>query len=234
MPAELIDGKAIGAAIREEVARDVAELTARGVRPGLAVVLVGEDPASTVYVRMKGKACEKAGMHSVTVRLPASTSQDELLGQVDALNADPAIHGFLVQMPVPPHIDGDTIVRRISPDKDVDGFHPVNVGKLLIGERDGFAPATPAGVQELLVRSGVETAGAHCVVVGRSNIVGKPMAALMVQNVRGANAPSSTSFAVCVSVDTATADVGLAPGIPPTPTADSSASNATSSVGSIA
>ena len=188
MPAELIDGKAIGAAIRQEVARDVAALAARGVRPGLAVVLVGEDPASTVYVRMKGKACEEAGMHSVTVRLPASTSQDELLAQVDALNADPAIHGFLVQMPVPPQIDGDTIIRRIRPDKDVDGFHPVNVGKLLIGERDGFAPATPAGVQELLVRAGVETAGAHCVVVGRSNIVGKPMAALMVQNARGANA----------------------------------------------
>jgi methylenetetrahydrofolate dehydrogenase (NADP+)/methenyltetrahydrofolate cyclohydrolase len=188
LPAELIDGKAIGAAIRREVAQEVAGLAARGVRPGLAVVLVGDDPASAVYVRMKGKACEEAGMHSVTIRLPASTSQPELLAHVDALNADRAIHGFLVQMPVPRQIDGDTVIRRINPAKDVDGFHPMNVGKLLIGERDGFAPATPAGVQELLVRSGVETTGVHCVIVGRSNIVGKPMAALMVQNARGANA----------------------------------------------
>jgi methylenetetrahydrofolate dehydrogenase (NADP+)/methenyltetrahydrofolate cyclohydrolase len=151
------------------------------------VVLVGEDPASTVYVRMKGKACEEAGMHSVTIRLDASTTQQELLAQVHALNTDPSIHGFLVQMPVPKHIDPDTIIRSIDPKKDVDGFHPINVGKGLIGERDGFMPATPAGVQELLLRSNVETAGAHCVIVGRSNIVGKPMASLMIQTGRGAN-----------------------------------------------
>ena len=187
MPAELIDGAAVAREIRAEIAVQSRELAARGVRPGLAVVLVGEDPASKVYVRMKGKACEEAGMHSVTIRLDASTTQQELLAQVAALNADPAIHGFLVQMPVPKHIDPDAIIRSIDPRKDVDGFHPINVGKGLIGERDGFMPATPAGVQELLVRSGVDTAGAHCVIVGRSNIVGKPMASLMMQSGRGAN-----------------------------------------------
>jgi methylenetetrahydrofolate dehydrogenase (NADP+)/methenyltetrahydrofolate cyclohydrolase len=188
LPAELIDGAAIAKEIRAEVAGQTRELQARGVRPGLAVVLVGEDPASKVYVRMKGRACEEAGMHSVIIRLDASTTQQELLAQVTALNADPAIHGFLVQMPVPKHIDPDAIIRSIDPRKDVDGFHPINVGKGLIGERDGFMPATPAGVQELLLRAKVETAGAHCVIVGRSNIVGKPMASLMIQSGRGANA----------------------------------------------
>ena len=188
MPAELIDGAAIARSVRADVARDVASLRARGVTPGLTVVLVGDDPASAVYVRSKGKACDEAGMASDTIRLPAATSQDELLGIVDRLNADSAVHGILVQMPLPKHIDPDTIVRRIRPDKDVDGFHPVNVGKLLIGEKDGFAPCTPAGVQEMLVRSGVDTRGMECVVIGRSNIVGKPMAALLVQDRAGANA----------------------------------------------
>jgi methylenetetrahydrofolate dehydrogenase (NADP+)/methenyltetrahydrofolate cyclohydrolase len=127
-------------------------------------------------------------MHSVTMRLGASTTQQELLNEIDMLNADPAIHGILVQMPVPKQIDAESVVRRIRPDKDVDGFHPINVGKVFIGERDGFAPATPAGVQQLLLRSGVEPAGKHCVILGRSNIVGKPMASLMVQNAQGANA----------------------------------------------
>jgi len=188
LPAKLIDGAAVARQIRGEVARDTADLVSRGVTPGLAVVLVGDDLASAVYVRSKGKACEEAGMHSVTIRLPAETSQDELLDHVDRLNADPAIHGILVQMPLPKHMSADAVIRRISPAKDVDGFHPVNVGKLLIGERDGFAPCTPAGVQELLVRSGVETRGAECVIVGRSNIVGKPMAALLVQQGPGADA----------------------------------------------
>jgi methylenetetrahydrofolate dehydrogenase (NADP+)/methenyltetrahydrofolate cyclohydrolase len=187
LPAELIDGAAVAREIRREIAAQVRDLASRGVRPGLAVVLVGEDPASKVYVRMKGRACEEAGMHSVTIRLDASTTQQELLAQVHALNADPSIHGFLVQMPVPKNIDPDTIIRSIDPRKDVDGFHPINVGKGLIGERDGFMPATPAGVQELLLRSKVETAGAHCVIVGRSNIVGKPMASLMIQTGRGGN-----------------------------------------------
>jgi methylenetetrahydrofolate dehydrogenase (NADP+)/methenyltetrahydrofolate cyclohydrolase len=187
LPAELIDGVAIARSIREEAARDAAALTERGVRPGLAVVLVGEDPASAVYVRSKGKACDEAGMHSVTVRLPASTSQFELLDVVATLNGDPLVHGILVQMPLPKPLDADAVIRSIDPRKDVDGFHPVNVGKLLIGERDGFVPCTPAGIQEMLKRSGVETSGAECVIVGRSNIVGKPMAALLTQDAEGAN-----------------------------------------------
>ncbi|MDZ7630734.1 MAG: bifunctional 5,10-methylenetetrahydrofolate dehydrogenase/5,10-methenyltetrahydrofolate cyclohydrolase [Gemmatimonadaceae bacterium] len=149
--------------------------------PGLAVVLVGEDPASAVYVRNKGRACEEAGMHSVTIRLPAATSQGELLAVVDRLNADPSIHGMLVQMPLPTQCNADEVIRRIDPAKDVDGFHPINAGKLLIGEKDGFAPCTPAGVMELLRRYGVPTAGADVVIVGRSNIVGKPMASLLMQ-----------------------------------------------------
>jgi methylenetetrahydrofolate dehydrogenase (NADP+)/methenyltetrahydrofolate cyclohydrolase len=188
LPAEVIDGTAIAASIRAEVGQHVKSLRARGVRPGLAVILVGDDPASQVYVRMKGKACEEAGMHSVTMRLDASTSQDELLTQIDALNADPTIHGILVQLPVPRQIDADAIMRRIRPEKDVDGFHPINVGKVFIGERDGFSPATPAGVQQLLLRSSVDPAGKHCVIIGRSNIVGKPMASLLVQNAPGGNA----------------------------------------------
>ena len=187
MPAERIDGTAVALAIRSEAAAKAKELTAKGVRPGLAVVLVGDDPASAVYVRAKGKACEEAGMHSVTIRMSADTTQEALLAQVKALNEDAAIHGILVQMPLPKHIDSDRIIRTIRPEKDVDGFHPVNVGKNLIGEKDGFVPCTPAGVQELLVRSGVQTKGAECVIVGRSNIVGKPMMALMIQQTAGAN-----------------------------------------------
>ncbi|MGH7664369.1 MAG: bifunctional 5,10-methylenetetrahydrofolate dehydrogenase/5,10-methenyltetrahydrofolate cyclohydrolase [Gemmatimonadaceae bacterium] len=188
MPAELIDGRAIAREIRDRVAADVTGLVAGGVRPGLAVILVGDDAASAVYVRAKQRACEEAGMHSVTIRLSATTTEAELLAHVDALNADSAVHGILVQMPLPSQIHSDTVIRRILPEKDVDGFHPVNVGKLLIGERDGFVPCTPAGVQQLLMRSGVETRGSECVIVGRSNIVGKPMAALMVRSGRGGDA----------------------------------------------
>jgi methylenetetrahydrofolate dehydrogenase (NADP+)/methenyltetrahydrofolate cyclohydrolase len=186
--AELIDGTAIARSIREEAARDAAQLTELGVRPGLAVVLVGEDAASVVYVRSKEKACVEAGMHSVKIQLPATTSQDELLSVVKVLNNDPLVHGILVQMPLPKHLDPDAVIRSIDPRKDVDGFHPVNVGKLLIGERDGFVSCTPAGIQQLLLRSKVETKGAECVIVGRSNIVGKPMAALLVQDSPGGNA----------------------------------------------
>ena len=186
--ARIIDGAAVARRIRDDVAVEVRSLVQAGVRPGLAVVLVGDDPASAVYVRSKGKACEEAGMHSETIRLPAETSQAELLGHVDRLNADPAIHGILVQMPLPKQLRADEVIRRIRPEKDVDGFHPVNAGKLLIGERDGFAPCTPAGVVELLTRSGVETRGAECVIVGRSNIVGKPLAALLMQPGTGADA----------------------------------------------
>ena len=188
MPAEIIDGVAIARVIREEAARDTAALVARGVRPGLAVVLVGEDPASTVYVRAKGKACDEARMHSSTIQLPASTSQAELENVVSVLNDDPMIHGILVQMPLPSHLDADAVIRTIDPRKDVDGFHPVNVGKLLVGETDGFVPCTPAGIVELLRRSNIDTRGAECVIVGRSNIVGKPMAALLMQDSSSANA----------------------------------------------
>jgi methylenetetrahydrofolate dehydrogenase (NADP+)/methenyltetrahydrofolate cyclohydrolase len=186
--AELIDGKAIAETIRAEVADDVARLAAYGVIPGLCVVLVGDDGASATYVGAKEKASKAAGMAGQTVRLPASTTQPELLALIDTLNADSAVHGILVQMPLPPHIDPDTVIRHIRAEKDVDGFHPVNVGKLLIGHTDGFVSCTPAGVIELLVRSGVETRGADAVIVGRSNIVGKPMAALLVQSRAGADA----------------------------------------------
>jgi len=186
--AELIDGKAIAEAIRNEVASDVVALSARGVVPGLTVVLVGDDAASATYVGAKEKASKAAGMQSETIRLPATTSQDALLAVVERLNADPTVHGILVQMPLPRHIDPDTVIRHILPEKDVDGFHPVNVGKLLIGHTDGFVSCTPAGVIELLLRSGVETRGAEAVIVGRSNIVGKPMAALLVQGRAGGDA----------------------------------------------
>lgn len=188
MRAELIDGRAIAEAIRGEVAADVLRLSAHGVVPGLTVVLVGDDPASATYVGAKEKASKAAGMSGGTIRLPASTSQAALLALVEQLNADPAVHGILVQMPLPKHIDPDTVIRHIRPDKDVDGFHPENVGKLLIGHTDGFVSCTPAGVIELLLRSGVDTRGAEAVVVGRSNIVGKPMAALLVQGRAGGDA----------------------------------------------
>jgi methylenetetrahydrofolate dehydrogenase (NADP+)/methenyltetrahydrofolate cyclohydrolase len=193
LPAELIDGRAIAKKVRADVARRAEKLVARGIQPGLAVVLVGEDPASVVYTTSKGKAAEEAGMYSVNIRLPADTTQSDLLGRVDALNADPRIHGILVQMPLPKHIDADTVIRRIDPAKDVDGFHPVNVGKMLIGERDGFIPCTPAGIQVLLKESGVSTPEKNCVVIGRSNIVGKPMAALMIQD----NADANCTVTVC-------------------------------------
>ncbi|HTJ21015.1 MAG TPA: tetrahydrofolate dehydrogenase/cyclohydrolase catalytic domain-containing protein [Gemmatimonadaceae bacterium] len=177
----LIDGMVLAARIKSEVETRVAALKARGVTPGLSVVLVGDDPASAVYVGSKERTCIELGMHGETIRRPATISQDELIAIVNRLNADPAVHGILVQMPLPKHIDADAVVRRIRPDKDVDGFHPVNVGKLWIGERDGFAPCTPAGVLYMLQAHHVKTSGAECVIVGRSNIVGKPMAALMVQ-----------------------------------------------------
>jgi methylenetetrahydrofolate dehydrogenase (NADP+)/methenyltetrahydrofolate cyclohydrolase len=188
MTARLLDGTALSRAIRAEVADEVQRLRSRGVTPGLAVVLVGDNPASVFYVRSKGKACEEAGMKSVTHHLPERTSQEELLDLIDRINADPTIHGLLVQMPLPRHLHADTVLHRISPAKDVDGFHPVNVGKLLLGDRSGFRPATPYGVQQLLIREGIETTGAHAVIVGRSTIVGRPMAGLLMQDSPGGNA----------------------------------------------
>jgi methylenetetrahydrofolate dehydrogenase (NADP+)/methenyltetrahydrofolate cyclohydrolase len=187
LPAELIDGAAIAARVRAEVAAEVQELATLGVRPGLTVILVGDDPASAVYVGAKERASREAGIDGRSIRLPASTTQRELIAHLDRLNADPAVHGILVQAPLPAQISADTVIRRIDPNKDVDGFHPTNVGKMLIGDRDGFLPCTPAGVQEMLRTSGVTTHGKECVVIGRSNIVGKPMAALMLQDARNAN-----------------------------------------------
>ncbi len=189
MPAKIISGKEIAAEIRADLKPEVEQLKAdKGVTPGLAVVLVGEDPASQVYVRMKGKACGEMGMHSETITLPDTTSEDELLATVDRLNEDPKIHGMIVQLPVPDHINSTKVLERIDPRKDVDGFHPVNVGKILVGDDSGFPPATPFGVQQMLIRAGVDTAGAHVVIVGRSNIVGKPVASLLMQKAEGANA----------------------------------------------
>jgi methylenetetrahydrofolate dehydrogenase (NADP+)/methenyltetrahydrofolate cyclohydrolase len=187
MTARILDGTAIAAEIRHDVASAVAELVAAGVQPGLAVVIVGDDPASRVYVANKGKACLEAGMHSETVRLPETASEDELLAVVDRLNAEPRIHGFLVQLPLPKHIRGERVLLRINPDKDVDGFHPMNIGRASVGDQSAFRPATPFGIQQMLIRSGVETRGAHAVIVGRSNIVGKPMASLLMQDTPGGN-----------------------------------------------
>jgi methylenetetrahydrofolate dehydrogenase (NADP+)/methenyltetrahydrofolate cyclohydrolase len=186
--ATIIDGTAIGRQIREELKAEVAELRKRGVVPGLTVVLVGEDPASHVYVRMKGKAADELGMKSDTIRLPADTPERELLALLDRLNADRAVHGILVQLPLPGHMDSSKVLLRMMPEKDVDGFHPVNVGKLVIGDHTGFRPCTPAGVQELLIRSGADPGGKHVVVVGRSLIVGRPVANILMQKEKGANA----------------------------------------------
>jgi len=188
MTASIIDGAAIGKALRGELKAEVAALRERGITPGLTVVIVGEDPASQVYVRMKGKAATELGMKSDTIRLPAETSEADLLALVDRLNADPAVHGILVQMPLPKHMSDQRVIHRINPAKDVDGFHPVNVGKVVIGDPTAFRPCTPAGVIELLMRSGADPKGRHAVVVGRSMIVGRPVANMLVQNVPGGNA----------------------------------------------
>ncbi len=188
MSAELIDGKVLAAQMRAEIKDKVAALKARtGIVPGLGVVLVGDNPASKSYVTAKERALEEAGMHSVDVRLPAETSQAELLDIIRQLNENPAVHGILVQLPLPKGLDEGAVIRAIAPEKDVDGFTPVNVGKMMIGE-ECFLPCTPHGVIQMLRRSGVETAGAHAVVIGRSNIVGKPVAALLASKCEGGNA----------------------------------------------
>lgn len=183
MSAEVIDGRAIARRIRAEVAEGAAALAAgSGTPPGLAAVLVGDDPASATYVRMKEKACDEAGFRSRVVRLPADTGHEDLLALVAELNADPEIHGVLVQLPLPSQIDEAAIVRAVDPGKDVDGFHPLNVGRVALGETDAaFVPATPAGIIRLLDEAGVELAGADAVVVGRSAIVGKPVSLLLLQ-----------------------------------------------------
>lgn len=171
----IINGKEISTAIRQEIR---AEVEALPKRPGLAVVLVGNDPASQVYVRNKERACEEVGFYSEKYTLPEDTTREQLLSLVDQLNESPVIHGILVQLPLPKHLDAEEVILRIDPRKDVDAFHPVNVGKIMIGNFD-FLPCTPAGVMELLARSGIDPAGKECVVIGRSNIVGKPQAMLL-------------------------------------------------------
>lgn len=187
--AKIIDGRALAKEMREEIRQGAEALFEEtGVKPGLATVLVGADPASQQYVRMKGKAADKAGFNSRQIDLPADTPHEELLGVVEGLNADPEVHGILVQLPLPDQINEDEILRAIDPDKDVDGFHPVNVGRLSIGDETVLAPCTPAGIVEMLVRNGYDPSGKHVVVVGRSNIVGKPLALLLLRKARGGNA----------------------------------------------
>jgi methylenetetrahydrofolate dehydrogenase (NADP+)/methenyltetrahydrofolate cyclohydrolase len=185
---QIISGTVVAEKVLEECRRDIAALAALGKKPGLAVVLVGDDPASRAYVRSKDKKCRDLGLHSVKLELPVTTTQAELLAHVEALNQDPAIHGILVQSPPPPHIDEAAIVRAIDPAKDVDGFHPVNVAKLALEDPTGFVPCTPLGCQRLLIEAGIETKGANAVVVGRSMIVGKPMALLLMAKGPGGDA----------------------------------------------
>lgn len=214
---QLIDGKAIAQKINAASAEAVAQLRARGHTPGLAVVLVGDNPASRAYVRAKDRTCQELGMHSVKRELPAEITQAELIEHVRELNADPAIHGILVQSPPPEHICERDVVEAIDPRKDVDGFHPVNVAKLALGARAGFVPCTPLGCQRLLIESGIETAGAHVVVLGRSMIVGKPLALLLMQKGPGGDATVTVAHSrtrdlagVCRSADILIAAIGQA------------------------
>jgi methylenetetrahydrofolate dehydrogenase (NADP+)/methenyltetrahydrofolate cyclohydrolase len=200
MAATILDGKALAKTMQAEIAAAVATRVAAGKsRPGLATVLVGDDPASHVYVRNKRKSCEQVGMVSVHHELPSTTAQAELLAVIDRLNADPAVHGILVQLPLPKQIDDATVIRSIDPRKDVDAFHPETVGLLTTGH-PRFLPCTPHGIQQLLIRNGIEIAGAHVVIVGRSNIVGKPLALLLMQKWAGGNATVTV-------VHTATRDI---------------------------
>jgi methylenetetrahydrofolate dehydrogenase (NADP+)/methenyltetrahydrofolate cyclohydrolase len=204
MTAHIIDGKAISQEVRAEWKHRVDALKARGVTPGLAVIIVGEDAASKVYVGNKIKACAELGLYSEHIELPADTTEAALLAQIAKLNADPKIHGFLVQLPVPKHIDGNKVLLAISPNKDVDGFHPMNVGELVTGTPK-FQPCTPYGVMKLLEKSGVEIEGKHAVVVGRSNIVGKPMALMLLQ--KNATVTICTSKTVDLAKFTRDADI---------------------------
>jgi len=183
-----IEGAPIAETVYAECRREIADLGSQGVIPGLAVVLVGDDPASRAYVGAKDRTCRELGLHSLKIEREASISQTELLALVDELNADPAIDGILVQMPLPPHLDTDEVILRIDPQKDVDGLHPVNLGKLAMEDPTGFAPCTPSGCQRMLAESGIETTGKHVVVVGRSLLVGKSMALLMMAKGDTANA----------------------------------------------
>ena len=211
--AQIIDGKRISAEIRGEIAEQTAAFKAeRGYAPGLAVIIVGEDPASQVYVRNKKRACEEVGFYSESYELPAETTQDELLTLIDKLNADGNIHGILCQLPLPKHLDETAVLLRIKPEKDVDAFHPYNVGKIMIGDYN-FLPCTPAGVMALIQRSGIEVAGKNCVVIGRSNIVGKPMAMLLLHangTVTICHSKTQNLKKICAEADILVAAIGRA------------------------
>jgi methylenetetrahydrofolate dehydrogenase (NADP+)/methenyltetrahydrofolate cyclohydrolase len=187
MAAQIIDGKQVAADMREELKKEVAKLKEQGIVPGLGVILVGEDPASKSYVTAKERTCEEIGIYSDDNRLPAETSQKELMARVRKMNKDPKIHGILVQLPLPKHLNETEVLLAIDPAKDVDGFHPMNVGKMVVGE-ESFLPCTPHGVIQLLIRSGVKIEGADVVIVGRSNIVGKPLANMLIQKKPNRNA----------------------------------------------
>ena len=208
---KILDGKAVSKRIKAELAEEVAKLKENGIKPGLAVIIVGDDPASRVYVNNKKKACEETGIYSEEYALPAETPQSELLELIDTLNATDTISGILVQLPLPKHFDEKLVLNRISPEKDVDAFHPVNVGKIMIGDFD-FLPCTPAGVMELIAESGVEVAGKNCVVVGRSNIVGKPQAMLLLHKngtVTICHSKTRDLKAKCLEADILVAAVGV-------------------------
>ncbi len=208
--AQIIDGKAISAKIKEGLKQEVAQMTAQGVRPGLAVVIVGNDPASRVYVNLKKRDCEELGILSKEYALPEDTSEEALLQLIDTLNHDASIHGILVQLPVPKQIDENKIIAAISPEKDVDAFHVQNVGKIMVGTYS-FLPCTPAGCMELIASTGVEISGKNCVVVGRSNIVGKPMAMLLLHKngtVTIAHSKTENLAEVCRNADILVAAVG--------------------------
>lgn len=211
--ASIIDGKAISAAIRAEIKEETERFANKnGFRPGLAVIIVGEDPASQVYVRNKRRACEEVGFYSEAYELPAETTQEELNALVDKLNANDKIHGILCQLPLPKHLDENEVILRIDPKKDVDAFHPVNVGRIMIGDYS-FLPCTPAGVMALLERSGIEISGKECVVVGRSNIVGKPQAMLLLHangTVTVCHSRTKNLAEVCRRADILVAAIGKA------------------------
>ena len=210
---KILDGKSIAAAVLEECRAETLEMLEKGIRPGLAVVLVGSDPASQVYVGSKARTCADLGFYSVKIELPAETTQEELLQVVRNLNADASIHGILVQSPPPKHIDEDAVIREIDPRKDVDGFHPENVAKLVLEDATGFVPCTPAGCMKLLEVSGIETNGAEAVVIGRSMIGGKPMALLLVSKISNAtvtiaHSRSKNLAGICRRADILIAAVG--------------------------
>ena len=213
---QLIDGKSVSQKVLDECALEVEKIAAKGIKPGLAVVLVGNDPASKAYVGSKVKACHKLGIHSIKIELPEDTTQEKLLQVIDELNGDSSIHGILVQSPPPDHIDESAVVSKISPQKDVDGFHPENVAKLTLEDSDGFIPCTPLGCLRLLQEYGIDTNGANVVVVGRSMIVGKSMALLLMANNANANATVTVAHSrtkdlksICSTADIIIAAVGI-------------------------